>query len=264
MKLVNLFKSKIWKAYVILPVITLFCLTGFIASLLFPNMVLDTYVINMAEEEGDTEQLVPLYLGSDHSLYYIMDTQGRSMRGIQIGIAKSGKEFLNTNLVYVVSNDETQEVLSENRYAIKDGQDLQYVYLPYANSDACKGRIRIDFYLEGEEKDGDVSPCIVANHREVKDTVFFDGVIAEDVRTNPSSLKCSYIYSHETYPFLYDFRIMTFVFLAVSMATGYPFVMRHQREKRTEQAEKKKEKRNHKSKKKMNGNDKGGSENGNK
>lgn len=239
MRVLHFMKSKIWKAHVILPAITLFCLAGFIASLLFPNTVLDTYVINMEEEEGDTEQLVPLSLGKENSLYYTMDTQGRSMRGIQVGIAKNGKEFADTTLVYVVSDADSLEVLSENRYAIKDGQDLQYVYLPYTNSDACEGKIRIDFYLEGEAKDGEVSPCLVTNHKEVKDTIFFDGVITEDVRENPPSLKCNYIYSHDTYPFLYDFRIMTFVFLAVSMATGYPFVKNGKTEKTEESAKKK-------------------------
>lgn len=248
MRVLIFLKSKVCRPYVLLPVITLFCLTGFIASLLFPNTVLDTYVVNMTEEEGDTEELIPLYLGADKSLYYRMDTNGQSMRGIQIGIAKSGREFLNTVLVYVVTSEETWEVLSDNRYAIKDGEDLQYVYLPFENSDACKGRIRIDFYLEGEERDEGAPLCIVANHRQIKDTMFFDGVISEAVRENPPSLKCSYIYSHDTYPFLYDFRIMTFVFLAVSMATSYPFVVRRQKEK----------------KKKLNHKGKGGGRNGDK
>lgn len=237
MKWLNVWKTKIWKAYVILPAITLLCFAGFIASLLFPNTVLDTYVINMTEEEGDTEELVPLYLGSQNALWYCMDTQGRSMRGIQIGIAKSGREFRNTDLVYVVSNRETGEVLSQNRYALSEGQDLQYVYLPYANSDACKGKIRIDFYLEGEETDGDIRPCVVCNHHEVENVIFYDGVIAEDVRINPPSLKCSYIYSHETYPFLYDFRIMSFVFLAASMAISYPMVTETRKAKKKNKKE---------------------------
>ena len=67
----------------------------------------------------------------------------------------------------------------------------------------------------------------MANHTEVKDTVTTPaqtdtdtqqtGVTAENV-----SLKCSYIYTHNTYPFLYDCRLLTFVFLAASMAVCYP------------------------------------------
>ena len=45
--------SKLGKPYYILPIITLLFLTGFIGSYLFPNTVLDTYVINMTETEGD-------------------------------------------------------------------------------------------------------------------------------------------------------------------------------------------------------------------
>lgn len=216
MKLMRFLKNKVWKAYVILPAITLFCFAGFIASLLFPNTVLDTYVINMSEEEGDTETLVPLSLGADHAVVYYLDTAGRSMQGIQVGICKNGKAFVNTTLVYVVSSQETDAVLSENRYSIAEGQDLQYVYLPYANSEACSGKIKIAFFLEGDATDEAMSPCLVTNHAQVKDTKLLGS--NEDTLT----LKCSYIYSHDTYPFLYDFRIMSFVFLAVSMAVSYP------------------------------------------
>ena len=52
--------SKLGKPYYILPIITLLFLTGFIGSYLFPITVLDTYVINMTETEGDEELLLPL------------------------------------------------------------------------------------------------------------------------------------------------------------------------------------------------------------
>ena len=52
--------SKLGKPYYILPIITLLFLTGFIGSYLFPNTVLDTYVINMTETDGDEELLLPL------------------------------------------------------------------------------------------------------------------------------------------------------------------------------------------------------------
>lgn len=214
--------SKIIRPQIILPCITLLMLAGFIGSYIFPNEVLDTYVINMSEEEDDEEVLVPLSEGKEQSLSYFLDTAGRAMQGIQVGIAKGGQTFADTNLVYTVCDRETEVLLSDDRYALAAGDDLQYVYLPFSNAEACVGKLRIDFYLEGQETEGNVRPSLVGNHKQVKDVEFFDGTISETEVENPVSLKCNHIYSHNTYPFLYDCRIMTFVFLAVSMTLYYP------------------------------------------
>ena len=56
------------------------------------------------------------------------------------------------------------------------------------------------------------------------------------------SLKCSYIYTHNTYPFLYDFRIMTFVFLAASMAVSYPAVSKWKKGRSKKRKERRKDK----------------------
>lgn len=54
-------KKTIYKyAYFILPICTLLCLAGFIGSYLFPNEVLDTYEVNMKEDEKDEEFVWPL------------------------------------------------------------------------------------------------------------------------------------------------------------------------------------------------------------
>ena len=45
-------------------------------------------------------------------------------------------------------------------------------------------------------------------------------VAADPENANPS-LKGSHIYSHDTYPFLYDARLLTFIFLAVSMVATF-------------------------------------------
>ena len=72
--------SKLGKPYYILPIITLLFLTGFIGSYLFPNTVLDTYVINMTETEGDEELLLPL--SATDPVTYEMNTGTLAMRGI--------------------------------------------------------------------------------------------------------------------------------------------------------------------------------------
>lgn len=129
--------KKIWKAYVILPLITLFCLAGFIGSLLFPNKVLDTYVINMSEEEGDTEILLPLSHVAQRQVAYRVDTSERPMRGIQIGINKQGREITGSCLRYqVYAAEKTQKMdvaqitakgqpLSDSLYDLSQGDNLQ-------------------------------------------------------------------------------------------------------------------------------------------
>lgn len=213
------------KAYIILPIMTLFCLTGFIGSLVFPDTALDTYSVNMEEEEGDAEVLLSL---SDVShVGYKMDTNGLSMRGIQVGINKQG--FLLTgNLcydVYTVTEAGERVLVSENTYALSEGDDLQYVYLPYNNYENCVGRLFIDFYTTRDENG--LYPALMANHSVMENTI-----TTVETGSNPADksteeeqvygLKCSYIYTHKTYPLLYDFRILTFIFLAAAMAVEYP------------------------------------------
>lgn len=259
--------EKIWKAYVILPLITLFCLAGFIGSLLFPNKVLDTYVINMSEEEGDTEILLPLSHAVQRQVAYRVDTSGRPMRGIQIGINKQGREITGSYLRYqVYAGEKIQrmdmaqitakgQLLSDSLYDLSQGDNLQYVYLPFTAYEKCAGNLVIVFSVEPKEEgaaDGE-EIAIMANHHEVEKTetcyVTDRGDYAQEdyaqveAINRDLSLKCSHIYTHNTYPFLYDFRILTFVFLAASMAVSYPAVTRWQirrREKRRQQRKQKK------------------------
>jgi hypothetical protein len=61
----------------------------------------------------------------------------------------------------------------------------------------------------------------MANHRAVDGAVTTAPAVVTELSAADVSLKCSYIYTHETYPFLYDFRLLTFVFLAASMTVSY-------------------------------------------
>ena len=215
--------SKLGKPYYILPIITLLFLTGFIGSYLFPNTVLDTYVINMTETEGDEEVLLPL--SATDPVTYEMNTGTLAMRGIQVGINKQGQALSGTTLVYCVYAE--GNCVSENRYAVGTGDDLQYVYLPFENQKDCVGKLKITFRLENEGETDSVLPALMANHTEVKDTVTTPAQAESELKqpatqTENVSLKCSYIYTHNTYPFLYDCRLLTFVFLAASMAVCYP------------------------------------------
>jgi len=211
------------KMHIILPLITLLCLAGFLGSLIFPDTVLDTFSVNMEEEEGDTE--VALTLNEGDHIGYVMNTNGLPMRGIQVGINKLGQQ-LTGNLhydVYIVPDNFLPEatgdtvngmLVSSNVYSLQEGFDLQYVYLPYDNYKQCIGMLYIDFYTEGEP----LETALMANHTLTDKT---QTVYSKDSAFS-GSIKCSYIYTHNTYPFLYDFRILTFVFLAVSMTLQYP------------------------------------------
>ena len=86
-------------AYIYLPIGTLLCLAGFIGSYLFPNTVLDTYKVNVGENEGDTEY-VQYFTGTEDEIGYMMETDGRVMKGIQIGIDKNGQALEGTSLIY--------------------------------------------------------------------------------------------------------------------------------------------------------------------
>lgn len=213
-------KKNIRIAHIVLPMLTLLCLAGFIGSLLFPKKVLDTYKINVTEEEGDTEFTIPL--SEDEKILYEMNATDSPMQGIQVGISKEGasqKGVLLHYQVYRRSMDDKQplgDLLSDNVYEVESGDELQYVYLPYANSESCTGDIVISFYYESED-DSMAAPALLANHTLIDNTVTLVGNTILD-----GSLKTMYIYTHDTYPLLYDFRLMTFVFLAASMAVTYP------------------------------------------
>ena len=201
------------KAYIILPAITLFCLAGFIGSYIFPNKVLDTYVINGQETEDEEE--FPLSLEGDQTVSYEWNAGEEPMKGIQVGISKNGGQYTTGTLVYEVS-DLSGTLISSNTYALSQGFDLQYVYLPFAEWKSCKGKLRITFRYDRAGDSETLTPALMADHTVVKDTVTcYQGTPYE------GSLKSSYIYTHNTYPFLYDFRIMTFVFLAATMTIPF-------------------------------------------
>ena len=211
-------KLKKWKANIVLPILTLLCLAGFIGSYIFPNTVLDTFVINMAEEEGDTEVLLPLSLQTP--IVYEMNTKGLPLRGIQVGIHKRGYALTRTNLIYSVYVGE--ECICNNVYEVASGDDLQYVYLPFENYEKCIGDIRIVFLLDADEEDPEAYPALMANHAKIEGTATIAENRPEGEEDTEVSLKCNHIYTHNTYPFLYDCRLLTFVFLAATMAVNYP------------------------------------------
>ncbi len=245
------FKKIICKyAYLLLPIGTLLCLAGFIGSYLFPNEVLDTYEVNMKEEEGDEEFLWEM-TGAEDEIGYAMETDGRALKGFQIGVSKRGAALTGMELVYRVYElpegvSLTEELPSqiqsgelslilEKSYDLGTCLDGQYPYLPFDEEGLCKGKLYITFTCRVNDNTEGVMPALFANHSEVEHAASYrSGVLAEDDlkgERKPEMIKHYYIYSHNTYPLLYDCRVLTFVFLAASATVCYPRIIRREEEK---------------------------------
>ena len=213
--MLNKFKQFFSKyAYIFLPIGTLLCLAGFIGSYLFPNEVLDTYKVNVTEEEGDME-FVQFFTGAENEIGYIMETDGRPMKGFQIGISKNGQALEGTELVYRVYDKSSMTLLDEEIYDLSTCLDGQYPYLPFGN-ELCTGKIYITFTYRANGNT-EPAPGIFMNHSEIPHVATY--VDGEKIEGN---LKCYYIYSHNTYPFLYDSRVMLCVFLAATACVAFP------------------------------------------
>lgn len=210
------------KIYIILPIVTLFCLAGFIGSLIFPNQVLDTNTANM-EESGEDFYLSFGQEGQPVRIRYEMTTEARPLKGIQVGIHKNGSELHGVNLKYCVyvkaAGREEYSLVDENIYELgSQTYDFQYVYLPFSHSEQCQGQVYITFEVENGSMEE--LPSLRVNKKRLENT--FTGYVVDGIEEAvDGGLMISYIYSHDTYPFLYDFRILTFVFLAASMTLSY-------------------------------------------
>lgn len=234
------FKKIVCKyAYLLLPIGTLLCLAGFIGSYLFPNEVLDTYEVNMKEEEDDEEFLWEM-TGAEDEIGYVMETDGRALKGFQIGIAKRGASLTGTELVYRVYRlpdgisldgelpaqiqGGELSLLLEKSYDLGTCLDGQYPYLPFDEEGLCAGKLYITFTYRANGNMEGVMPALFSNHSSVERAASYrDGERAKDDRDGREEMiKHYYIYSHNTYPLLYDCRVLTFVFLAASATVCYP------------------------------------------
>lgn len=208
---------------VLLPIITLLCAFALAASYVFPNKVLDTYVFNMEEENGIEESI--LMLEAESIVSFQINTGSRPLRGIQVGIHKNGGVFENGMLFTQVYDSGRTTLLSENRYEIKDGLDLQYVYLPFDNYESCVGDITIEFSYDAQGNTADEMPGLMINTAtlEEKET-YLDGEMLQ------GNLKGYLIYTHNTYPLTYDLKLCLFLLLAMTMTVNITSVIKRKRD----------------------------------
>lgn len=244
--------KKLWKKIhnFILPMATVGLALLLVLSYLFPNKVLDTYQMNISAE-GMIEETVALPEGSVVS--YAMNTGQRPLRGIQPGLGLQGGLFSEGVLRYRVYRQGNDTPVSDNVYSLKEvsegvrdhyfartdteaAESLLYepiyLYLPFDNYEDCKGEIRIEFTYEsngetveyiGEADEGEgvgrtIVPCLFVNEvrREGTRTQQNDQTLA-------GGLTGYYVYTHNTYPLVYDLRILVFVGLAASAVTPVRF-----------------------------------------
>ncbi|MEG1876062.1 MAG: hypothetical protein RRX92_08670 [Lachnospiraceae bacterium] len=211
----------------ILPAITAGLFVLLLFNMMVPKAVIDTYKINMVEEEGDKEYLLPLEVGQ--SILYQVDTGSRPMMGIHVGVSKNGGTFQTGELICTVSKtgEASEQPISETHIALAPLQELQYVYFPFEDYEACQGVIQISFRYDAQGTLGEY-PSLLANGRQVvganthKITISATDGMPEKNLLLDGNLKTMYIYTHDTYPLVYDLRILTLSFFAASMMLSYP------------------------------------------
>ena len=209
-RIANFIQNKI---HLILPLFTFVLVVLLVCSYLIPKKVIDTYRINTTEEEGDTEQLISLE--ENTVITYHMNTGTRPIMGMHIGVGKNGNAY---ETAAIICNVYTQDgtLVSENGYLLNQGEDMQYVYIPFQNYTRCFGDIYMEFtYQPGS--DTEVSaPGILTNGKELT-----NAYTEMDGNRLNGNIKTIYIYTHDTYPLVYDLRILVVLFFAASMAVNY-------------------------------------------
>jgi len=208
--IVNFIQNRI---HIILPLITLCLVILLVCSYLIPKKVIDTYRINTTEDEGDTEQLLSLEEGT--VVTYHMNTGTRPIMGMHIGIGKNGNVYETAAIICNVYTDDGT-LVSENGYLLSQGEDMQYIYIPFQNYTQCFGDIYMEFTYQPGNDTGVSAPGILTNGKEL--TNAYTEMNGNKLDGN---IKTIYIYTHDTYPLVYDLRILVVLFFAASMAVNY-------------------------------------------
>ncbi|NLL79469.1 MAG: DUF2142 domain-containing protein [Clostridiales bacterium] len=225
-----------------LPLMTAGMVLLLVAGWLFPNRVLDTYEMNISGPE-EQETLIPLSCGSVIS--YTMNTGSRPLRGIQPGVSLQGGKYGKAVLRCQVYREPSHELVSDNMYPLSEltagmqanldngaqpdlSMQAMYTYIPFADYEKCKGDIALVFSYESngdvpepfagveisENAQNDVIvPAILVNEtpKENTDTYLGEKKLKEGL--------CGYtVYTHNTYPLIYDLRLMICIFLAASVS----------------------------------------------
>lgn len=247
-RILNQLRNQIRKYF--LPIITAGLALLLVLSWLFPNRVLDTYEMNISASKEE-ERVIPLPEGS--VLSYTLNTGNRPLRGIQPGVSLQGFRFAAGQLRCRVYREPSHELVSDNVYPLSEltagmqanldsGMDASlslesmYTYIPFADYEKCKGDIAIEFSYEsmGEVPEAflgvaapaeeGAAPGEAAMRKSAVPALLVNSVQKENTETryngeNVDGGLCGYsIYTHNTYPLVYDLRLLICIFLAASVA----------------------------------------------
>lgn len=237
-----------------LPLMTAGLVLLLAASWLFPNRVLDTYEMNISGPE-EQETLLPLPEGS--VLSYTMNTGNRPLRGIQPGISLQGGKYVNAILRCQVYREPSHELVGDNVYPLSEltagmqanldngaepGLSMQamYTYIPFAEYEKCKGDIMLVFSYESNGDVPEYFAGVETGANEADETAAGEEAAAQKAAVVPALLVnetprentvtclgdekleeglCGYtVYTHNTYPLVYDLRLLICIFLAASVS----------------------------------------------
>lgn len=179
-------------------------IAGLVISYVFPNKILVTREVNV---ETGSEYYIPLT--KESIIEYRCNSGDTPMIGIQIGISKEGAEFTDGKIVYEIY-DNAGTLLGTGEQLLKDIFDVQDVYLPFPGSTQYSGDLLIKFTYAGSEA---VAPSLIANKKEtVEDEKAATIVDGSQIAGN---LRSYYIYSRNTYPLVFDLKVMLAIFVTV-------------------------------------------------
>lgn len=195
-------------------------------SLLFPKKVLDTYEINKIDAPPEDEQDRLLILPEGSVITYEFNTGSRPLRGIQPGISLRGGRFEKGVLRCRVYTRPGHVLASDNEYPLSEltesieaeggGERLmqaRYMYIPFENYEACAGDITVEFTYESRGGTAGAPGLLTADAGS-------GAVTRQDGGTVDGGLAGYYVYTHNTYPLVYDLRILLVMSAAAWAAQG--------------------------------------------
>lgn len=186
--------------------VILFCIItavlGIAFSYIYPNEVLYSTDVNIDE---DSDYKIPLSEGN--YIEYKCNSGINPMAGIQVWICKEGNEFTEGKIIYEVYNGDSTVLFGTGEQLLNDIYNLQFVFLPFKGMKECKGDLTIKFYCVGT---GVAAPVLIANQKKIE-------AVSTSVDGNliSGNLKVSNIYIKNTYPLVFDLKVMLTMFVTV-------------------------------------------------
>lgn len=184
------------------------CAAGLVWSYVKPRTTLDTYEVNMAENNDYNIVLKP-----ETEVDYYCNTGNLPLNGVQMGISKEGHEYTDGKVVCSVFKAEDNSLLGTTAQNLNEIVELQYVYFPFMAMNQYAGEIIIKFTYEGTDTQ---YPAIVANDTVVEDIATY--VNGEKI---DGCLKAYHLYSRDIYPYVFDLRIFLVIFIAVFFTLSF-------------------------------------------